>query len=923
MVKLLISGNLTDGASWDTLVARLQALQASNHGPFDCVLVAGSLFTNETQLQHALQAVAAGQETTEDGTDNKAALPIPCYAIDQPHWVTKGYYQMPGGNAEGVGAAGTEDPEGGSRTRLPQHFSYITSEIHSDQAAGAAASSGLATLHSLTVAFQNIDAKDVDVALVKKSCARAAYRGCDVLLTSSWPAELHHFLGATELEGLRSLNVGLGSGSAGVAKCASTVLPRYHASGGDASKNVFYQRAPYVNASSGHVTVPATRFVSLAHVGATPVPGANAKTAKYIHALSLEPIVHMTDAAICEVPTGVTDCPYGAGTVIHNSNKRSAPGKTEDASKRFKAEGAGATAGANFFGSAGHGPTGMRIGAKSTNVTPPSADATLLFLGGLPTLASEEILKLLPGSISVRRPDGKNFGFAEFESHAAALRIVEESVKRAVLMGGRPITIGWAAASKDPNKSKEAPAAPAGHVLPPPPAAVSDNTQPLSEDCKVLFLGNLPPDVPIQVPGVPLLFASITNTFIGVKAFRRVPNKRYAFVEFSSHGEAQFAFDYARKQGPIKITGAKRGSPTQAGADGKVPAIVDLSGLEEYEISVSWTTTVNATANPVVNNFIRKLPRSSYDAGAYAPPSLRRNPIAPGPTGDHAADCWFCLASPTVKTHLIVSIAEHAYLALPVGALHPLHCLICPIECASSKADLPAECLEEMLKFQTAVEQLYRRQDMAMLTYERAITTRGRNHMQVQCIPVPLARVARADAALSATVHRLASVSATQELIMHELDEEEGRGVESVVATMEGGPYSQYFHCSVPVPVTVNESDTGAAEEEDKEKEAINLSGTDWRHKRYLYVHKTIAAPPPLPPGGAFKPPPFATIWQFPMQMGSDIALAVTEEENADSNAGQSSGKARHWKNKRLTEAEEMVIVEDFRTKFQDLDFTM
>jgi len=948
MVKLLITGSLSDNQGWDTLVARLHALQASNHGPFDCVLVAGSLFPNEALMRYAVGAEAAGQAAAGQAGGNKAALPIPCYAIDMPQWAAQGYYQLPGGNGEAVGdptAAGPlMDPSRG-RKRLPQHFNYIASEIHADQTSGASASAGLATLHSLTVAYQNEDAKEEDVALLRKSCSRAAYRGCDVLLTSAWPAELHHFLGAAELEALRGLQVGLGSGSASAAVCATVVLPRYHVSGGTASRRVFFQRAPYVNTSSGRVAAPATRFVSLAHVGSAAAPGADPKTAKYIHALALEPIVHMTSAAICEVPPGSTDCPYSAGTVIHNSQdlsrKRPAASETADDSKRFRAEGVGATAGANFFGSAGVGPGGVRVGAKPMNTIPPSTDATLLFLGGLPPMSSEDIMKLLPGSVSVRRPDGKSFGFADFASHAEAKRVVEEAVKRAVLMGGRPITIGWAAASNKPANPPALPLPPgqalAPGLLPPPKAAAADNTQPLSADCRVLFLGNLPPDVPVEVPGVAPLFASITSTFVGVKAFRRVPNKRYAFVEFGSHGEAMFAFDYARKHGPIKITGAKRGIFTQTDSSGTEIAIVDPAGLEEYEISVSWTTTANATATPVANPLIRKLPRSSYDAGSYAPPSLRKNLIASGPTGDHAADCWFCLASPTVKTHLIVSIADHAYLALPVGAMHPLHCLICPIECASSKTVLPAECLAEMLKFQIAVEQLYRRLDMAMLTYERAVNTRGRNHMQVHCIPVPLNRVNYADAALSATVQKLASAStraagagadaeatpATQDLIMHELDEEEAGGVEAVVANMQGGPYSQYFHCSVPVPVTVQEADADAADGS-KAEDSTNFAGTDWRHKRYLYVHKAVVSPP-LPPGaGMFKPASFASGFQFPMQMGSDIALAVIEEEAADPNAGHfgGGGKSRHWKNKRLTEAEEIVIVEDFRSKFQDLDFT-
>jgi len=42
-------------------------------------------------------------------------------------------------------------------------------------------------------------------------------------------------------------------------------------------------------------------------------------------------------------------------------------------------------------------------------------------------------------------------------------------------------------------------------------------------------------------------------------------------------------------------------------------------------------------------------------------------------------NCWFCLASPQVEKHLIVSIGDFCYLALAKGELVDEHCLILPI----------------------------------------------------------------------------------------------------------------------------------------------------------------------------------------------------------------------------------------------------
>lgn len=44
------------------------------------------------------------------------------------------------------------------------------------------------------------------------------------------------------------------------------------------------------------------------------------------------------------------------------------------------------------------------------------------------------------------------------------------------------------------------------------------------------------------------------------------------------------------------------------------------------------------------------------------------------------APCWFCLSSPQVEKHLVVSVGTQVYLALAKGGLTSDHCLILPIE---------------------------------------------------------------------------------------------------------------------------------------------------------------------------------------------------------------------------------------------------
>jgi len=50
-------------------------------------------------------------------------------------------------------------------------------------------------------------------------CSAPAYRGCDLLLSSKWPQDLHHFLTQVDLDALSAMGTGLGSGE-GIVKAA-------------------------------------------------------------------------------------------------------------------------------------------------------------------------------------------------------------------------------------------------------------------------------------------------------------------------------------------------------------------------------------------------------------------------------------------------------------------------------------------------------------------------------------------------------------------------------------------------------------------------------------------------------------------------------------------------------------------------------
>ncbi|CAB4064463.1 CWF19-like protein 1 [Lepeophtheirus salmonis] len=87
------------------------------------------------------------------------------------------------------------------------------------------------------------------------------------------------------------------------------------------------------------------------------------------------------------------------------------------------------------------------------------------------------------------------------------------------------------------------------------------------------------------------------------------------------------------------------------------------------------------------------------------------------PRGELKDSCWFCLSGSEVEKHLVVSVGEHSYLALPKGGLVPDHVLILPIAHHASSLDLPQEVGDEIQKFKNALKECY--------------------HMQLQCVPIP------------------------------------------------------------------------------------------------------------------------------------------------------------------------------------------
>lgn len=96
--------------------------------------------------------------------------------------------------------------------------------------------------------------------------------------------------------------------------------------------------------------------------------------------------------------------------------------------------------------------------------------------------------------------------------------------------------------------------------------------------------------------------------------------------------------------------------------------------------------------------------------------------------------CWFCLASPAVEKHLVITVGNCCYLTLAKGGMVDEHFLICPMEHFQSSLAATEDIRREMAQFKDALRKFYDRNDQVPVFFERNYKT---SHMQLQVVPIP------------------------------------------------------------------------------------------------------------------------------------------------------------------------------------------
>ncbi|XP_059930341.1 CWF19-like protein 2 [Gadus macrocephalus] len=100
--------------------------------------------------------------------------------------------------------------------------------------------------------------------------------------------------------------------------------------------------------------------------------------------------------------------------------------------------------------------------------------------------------------------------------------------------------------------------------------------------------------------------------------------------------------------------------------------------------------------------------------------------------------CPRCFNSQELQKHLIVAIGAKSYLSLPAGvSMTEGHCLISPLQHHCSATGLDEDIWSEMQLFRRSLVRMFESQDQDCVFMETHMNPRRRQHMVLECVPLP------------------------------------------------------------------------------------------------------------------------------------------------------------------------------------------
>ena len=84
-----------------------------------------------------------------------------------------------------------------------------------------------------------------------------------------------------------------------------------------------------------------------------------------------------------------------------------------------------------------------------------------------------------------------------------------------------------------------------------------------------------------------------------------------------------------------------------------------------------------------------------------------------------STDCWFCMSSEKFEAHLLASVGEESYVALPKGPLVAAHALVIPVAHKASSLELTDAESAEVEKYVGGLRKCFAAQGEELVLFER------------------------------------------------------------------------------------------------------------------------------------------------------------------------------------------------------------
>ncbi|CAI5508334.1 unnamed protein product [Closterium sp. Naga37s-1] len=522
----------------------------------------------------------------------------------------------------------------------------------------------------------------------------------DVLLTNEWPkgvaALTHPSLlpsppPATSASAPASVDWA-GVGSPVAATLAKELMPRYHVAGG---AGAFFARPPYINSSaatsaedaSTSASGPVTRFIGLAPVG-------NKAKQKFLHALSLRPASSLPLSDLAARPPDATPSPFlprptSAKNQIWTGSLAAPDGAARAAAAAAQAK-AEETAAKRTFWESSDGGKGGGEGAVKPAWALKVEEEEARGAGGAGE--GEQYWRYAAGKKRARRDGGPGGGGRE------GPQVCFELSGKGVCSRG--------------------------------------------DACR--FMHTLEDGSPLPRN---LCFEHFSKGTCSRGTDCRFRHSLAGGEAGGGAGEGQGGGGNAAAGSVAAAVATAAAVAAAAGVGGSSGGATDLPKGVCFDLVRQGSCTRGDTCR-----FAHSLPSTSPGLLATPPPltpaslaALLAPPAAGAPAGGATggaggaggaapptpAPCWFCLASPKVETHLVVSVGEHCYVALPKGPLVPGHVLILPIEHFPSVISLPSDALAEMWRYMGALRKCFAAQGHTVVAFERFLQLRAATHAHV------------------------------------------------------------------------------------------------------------------------------------------------------------------------------------------------